>query len=485
MPALSDAPKPSETLRPRTWPAPRGHFLFGCLRPFQRDQLNFLRDTWCTHGDYVRIPTLPGYDVYFLAEPAAVEHVLVKNHKNYRKLELLTRPIRLVVGNGLFTSEGDFWLRQRRLAQPAFLKGAVVRLAAPMTSALDHLIRAWEAAPDAHAVDMASEMARLVLHITGATLFGADVGPDADAIAAGQRAIFDLVRHRMDNPLSAPLWVPTRRNRTFRSAKGVLDAVVLRLIESRRRRPVTPSPLALGKKGRGGEGGAANDVLDLLLAARDEESGTGMSDQQLRDEVITLLFAGLDTTTAGLAWAWHLLARHQDVQEALHDQAAAHLAGRTPIAEDLPQLPLATAVFEEALRLYTPAPGVPRQAVGPDEINGYPIPAKAIIMVSQWVTHRHPAYWDEPDRFRPERFLPGHAPDRPKFAYFPFGAGPRICIGSTFASIESALTLAALTQRFHFRPADDRKVELDATFVLRPKGPLNLIVRKRPGGDGR
>jgi cytochrome P450 len=436
--------------------------LFGCLRAFQRDQLNFLRGVWQAYGDYVRIPTLPGFAVYLLADPAAIEHVLVKNHKNYRKLGFLTRPIRLVIGNGLFTSEGDFWLRQRRLSQPAFLRGAIVRLSAPMTAAVDGLIRTLEAAPDGQMVDMATEMTRVVLHIACATLFGADVGPDADAIVAGQRAIFDLVRRKMDNPLTAPLWVPTRRNRSFRAAKSLLDAVVLRLIEARRR-----------------SGPAANDVLDLLLAARDEESGTGMSDQQLKDEVITLLFAGLDTTTAGLSWAWHLLARHQDVQEALHDEAAVWLAGRTPTAKDLPHVPLATAVLEEALRLYPPAPGVPRQAVEPDEINGYPVPAKAIVTVSQWVTHRHPLYWDEPDRFRPERFLPGHARERPKFAYFPFGGGPRVCIGNTFALIESALVLAGLAQRFHFKPADSRKVELETTFVLRPKCALNLVVRKR------
>jgi len=464
MATLSEAPKRREVLHRQSWPGPRrSNFLFGCLRPFQRDQLNFLRDMWRTYGDYVRIPTVPGYDVYFLADPAAIEHVLVKNHKNYRKAEFLTGPIRLVIGNGLFTSEGDFWLRQRRLSQPAFLRGAVVRLAAPMTSAVDGLIQTWETAPDGRSVDMVTEMTRLVLHIAAATLFGADVGPDADAIGTGQRAIFDLVRHKMDNPLTAPLWVPTRRNRAFRSTKGLLDALVLRLIESRRR-----------------SGPAANDLLDLLLAAREEESGTGMSDQQLKDEVITLLFAGLDTTTASISWAWHLLARHQDIQESLHDQVAAYLAGRTPTAEDLPHLPLATAVLEEALRLYPPAPGMPRVAVKPDEIHGYPVPAKAIITVSQWVTHRNPAYWDEPDRFRPERFLPGRPAERPKFAYFPFGGGPRLCIGNTFALIEGALILAGLAQRFHFRPADGREVELDTTFVLRPKGALNLIVRKRP-----
>jgi cytochrome P450 len=463
MATLGEAPRPAAPATRHGWPGPRGNFLFGCLRAFRRDQLNFLRDVRRTYGDYVRIPTVPGYDVYLIADPAAVEHVLVKNHKNYRKPEFLTGPVRLLLGNGLFNSEGDFWLRQRRLAQPAFLRGAVVRLAAPMTAAVDDLIRTWEAAPDGRTVDVVSEMMRLVLSIAGATLFGADVGGDADALAAAQRDIFALVRHRMNNPLSAPLWVPTRRNRAYRRGKAVLDGVVLRVIESRRR-----------------GGPAANDLLDLLLAARDEESGTGMSDQQLRDEVLTLLFAGHDTTASALSWAWLLLARHPDVQEALHDEAARHLAGRTPTAADLPHLPLATAAFEEALRLYPPAPGLARRAVEADEIQGHPVPAKAILMPSQWVTHRHPAYWEEPDRFRPERFLPGRAADRPKFAYFPFGGGPRACIGNTFALIEGALILAGLAQRFHLRPADDREVEPDTTFVLRPKGAVNLVVRKRP-----
>jgi cytochrome P450 len=462
MAMLGEAPKRAEGRQRREWPGPRRRGLFGCLRAFQQDQLNFLRAVWRSYGDYVRIPTVPGYDMYLLADPAAVEHVLVKNHKNYGKMAMLTRPIRLVIGNGLFASEGDFWLRQRRLSQPAFLRSALVRLAERMTSAVDGFVRTWQAEADGRTVDMTAEMTRLVLHIAAGTMFGADVGPEADAIAGAQRAIFELVRHKLDNPLSAPLWMPTRRNRAFHEAKGVFDAVVLRLIEARRRsRP------------------AGNDVLDLLLAARDEESGTGMSDQQLRDEVMTLLFAGLDTTTAGILWAWHLLAGHPEVQEDLHDQVAARLQGRPPTADDLPHLPLASAVLEEALRLYPPAPGLPRVSAEADEIQGYPIPAKAIVTVSQWLIHRHPAYWDEPDAFRPERFLPGHGKERPKLAYFPFGAGPRGCIGNTFASIESALILAALAQRFHFRPADDRAVELDTTFVLRPKGALKMAVRKR------
>ena len=260
MATLSDATKPPEVAHRQGWPGPRGHFLFGCLRAFRRDQLNFLRDLRRTYGDYVRIPTVPGYDIYLLAHPAAVEHVLVKNYKNYRKPEFLSGPIRLLLGNGLFSSEGDFWLRQRRLSQPAFVRSSVARLAAGMTAGVERLTRTWEAAPDGRTLDMASEMMRLVLEIAGATLFGADMATCAAAVAAAERDIFALVRHKMDNPLSAPLWVPTRRNRAYWSAKRLLDGVVQRVIESRR-----------------AGGPAANDLLDLLLAARDEESGRSLA----------------------------------------------------------------------------------------------------------------------------------------------------------------------------------------------------------------
>ncbi len=462
MATLNEVPGQAAASPRRSWPGPKGHWLFGCLRAIRSDPRNFYRAAARTYGDYVRIPTLPGVDVFLLVDPAAVEHVLVKNPKNYRKPAFLTGPVRQVVGNGLFISEGDFWLRQRRLAQPAFLRGAITRFAAPMTAAADRLIRDWEAAPDGRIVDVVPEMMRLVLQIAGATLCGADVGAEADTIGAGQRDISAFVSHKMNNMLTAPLWFPTRRNRAFQRSKALLDGLVLRLIESRRR-----------------SGAPTKDLLGMLLAARDEESGTGMSDKQLKDEVLTLLFAGHDTTSAALSWAWRLLAKHPEIQEALHDEAFALLAGRTPTAEDLPRLPLATAVFEETLRLYPPAPALARQALGPDEINGYPVPAKAIVMPSQWVTHRHPAYWDEPDEFRPERFLPGGGTNRPKFAYFPFGGGPRVCIGNTFALLEGALVLAALAQRFQLSPADDQEVEIDVTFVLRPKGAVNLVVRKR------
>jgi cytochrome P450 len=445
----------------RGWPGPHGHWLVGCVRPLRKDPLNFYRQAWLDYGDYVRIRTLPGYDIYLLADPAAVEHVLCANHKNYRKPDLFNKPVALLAGNGILTSEGDFWLRQRRLSQPAFLRQNVARLGPHVVAAADGLLDEWERAGDGRVLDIVPEMMRLGLRVAGTALFSKDIATDADAIGRAYRVVFAHVSRKMNYPLTPPLWVPTRRNREVVRCKALLDRVVLGLIESRRRGPV-----------------GTGDVLDMLLAAQDPEPGTGMSDRQLKDEVLTLLTAGHETAGAALSWAWYLLGQHPEFQRALHDEAAGRLRGRTPAAEDLPHLPLATAVFEEALRLYPPAPGMPREALGPDDIHGHLVPAGAFLVTSQWVIHRHPAHWSEPDRFDPGRFLPGAAPGRPRFAFFPFGGGPRVCLGSHFAMMEGPLVLAALAQRFRLDLVPRQEVVPDPTFTVRPRGAVRFVVRK-------
>ena len=225
---------------------------------------------------------------------------------------------------------------------------------------------------------------------------------------------------------------------------------------------------------------AKGDVLDRLLAAQDEQSGIGMSDEQLKDEAITVLTAGHETAGAALSWAWYLLATHPHEQQALADEVRGHLQGRLPTAADLPAMPLATAVFEETMRLYPPAWGMPRETIAADDILGYPIPARATLVVSQLLAHRHPGFWERPDAFEPARFLPGASGARPKFAFFPFGGGPRICIGNHFAMIEGPLALAALAQRFEFTFVEGQQVVPDPTFTLRPKYGVQLTVRKRP-----
>ncbi len=446
----------------KQWPQVHGHWLRGCLRQMQRDPLPLYHGAWREHGDYVRLRALPGFYFYLLAHPDAIEHVLHANHKNYRKPDSANGSIGLLAGNGIIVSEGDFWRKQRRLMQPAFLRHQVIKLSSHMVESIDGFIRQWEQAEDGRTLDIAPEMMRLALRIASTSLFSTDISGEADSIGQAFRTAFEYVSLKMNGRLMfRPLWMPTRMNRRFRRAMALLDGVVLELIARRRREP------------------PKNDVLDLLLAAQDEESGTGMTDRQLKDEALTLLTAGHETSGAALSWAWYLLAKHPDVQHALHEQVSSHLRGRSPAADDLPSMPLATAVFEETMRLYPPAWGIPRETIGEDEICGYPIPAKATIILMQDIVHRHPDFWTEPDQFDPERFLPPHNTGRPKFAFFPFGGGPRMCIGNHFAMLEGPLALAALIQRFHFTLVPNQSIVPDATFTLRPKHAVYLTVRKR------
>jgi cytochrome P450 len=446
----------------KSWPEHRGRWLRGCLRQVRADPLGFFTAVRRQCGPHVRIRALPGAWFYLLTHPDAVEYVLQKNHKNYRKSDILIGPLRLLMGNGLFSSEGDFWLRQRRLMQPAFHRQQIAALSRHTTAAAAALVADWERGESGRVLDVAPAMMRLSLQVAGTTLFSHDISGDADTLGRAFRVVFAHVSRRMNSRLTPPLWLPTRANREVRHAKELLDRVVLEVIEARRR-----------------HGPGAGDLLDLLLAAHDEESGTRMTDQQLHDEVLTLLTAGHDTVGAALSWAWHLLGQDPAVQEALADEARGHLGGRPPDIDDLPHLPLARAVFDEALRLYPPAPGVMREPLHDDDIGGRPLPAKALVMLIAYVTHRDPTWWDEPEKFKPERFLPGAGAGRPKFAYFPFGGGPRVCIGNTFALTEGPLILAALAQRFRLEPVPGEAIVPDTTFTLRPKNAVRMRLHRR------
>jgi cytochrome P450 len=458
--AVSTEPSIGPAGPARPWPEFRGPWR-GCLQDIRRNPLDLYTAAWRACGGYARIRALPGVWFYLVTHPDGVEHVLAKNAKNYRKPDVLIKPVRLLMGNGLFSSEGDLWLRQRRLMQPAFHRQQLAHLSRQMVDAAGALVEEWERSAVGQVIDVVPAMMRLTLRIAGLTLFSHDLSGEADTLGRAFRVVFAHVSRRMNSQLTLPLWVPTPSNRRVRHARDLLGRVVLEVIDGRRR-----------------HGPGAGDLLDLLLAARDEESGTGMTDQQLRDEVLTLLTAGHDTVGAALSWAWHLLGQHPNVQESVAAEARARLAGRPPAIDDLPNLPLTRAVFDEALRLYPPAPGVIREAIAKDEIAGRPIPARALVVPWAHVTHRDPAYWDEPERFKPERFLPGAA-DRPKFAYFPFGGGPRVCIGNTFALTEGPLILAALAQRFRLEAVPGADVVADTTFTLRPKNGVMMRLHRR------
>ncbi len=458
---MSPAQDPGITGR-KSPTGPRGHWLWGCFPQVRRDPLGLYTRAWQQYGDYVRLRAIPGVYFFLLTHPEAVEHVLQKHHKNYRKPKTVTGPVSLLMGNGLFTSEGDFWLRQRRLMQPAFHRQQLANLGRPMVEAAEAFLRERDAAPPGKPIDILDEMMRLTLRIASTTLVSTDIAGEAGAIGKAYRISFAFISRRMNSLQLLPAWLPTPRNRAFARAKRLLDQVVLRLIAARRQATQRP-----------------DDLLSLLLAAQDEDTGVRMTDQQLKDELLTLLTAGHETVGAALSWTFYLLGRHPRVQDDLADEIRGRLQGRSPGLDDLPHLPLARAVFEEAMRLYPPAWGLPREAVRADEINGFPIPARGIIVLCQYVTHRHPDFWPEPDLFRPERFLPDHGAGRHKFAYFPFGGGPRVCIGNTFALLEGPLVLAAIVQRFRLELEPGRAVVLDPTFTLRPKYGVKVTLSPR------
>lgn len=442
---------------PKQAPGPRGHWLWGCSGEIQRDPLGFYERTWRQFGDFARVRIVPGMYLYMLFRPEDVEHVLVRNHRNYRKPDFFNKPLGSVAGKGLVTSDGELWKTQRKLAQPAFHRDRLALLGVTMADTAEELVEQLSQQPAGQPLDIQQAMSELTLKIAGLTMFGADLSGKASSLGSAFKTAFEHVHLRMNNQMLPPEWVPTAENRCFRKAKAALDRVVEEMIQSRRQERVE-----------------RNDLLGTLLASRDDETGQGMSDVQLRDEVLTLLLAGHDTVGAALSWCWYLLGQHPEIQEEVAAEVNGLPDGRSPIVGDMAALPLTKAVFEETLRLYPPAPGQPRQTLGPDEISRYVVPKNSFVMVCQWVTHRHPGFWTNPDTFDPRRFLPGTDEGRPKFSYFPFGGGPRSCIGQHFAMMEGILILATILRRFRVELIPGQKIEPDTTFTLKPKPAVNV-----------
>lgn len=465
MPAIdqSTTPPPSPAVG-KTFPGPRGHWLRGCLRRMQSDPLGLYTQARQDYGDYVRLRVVPGFHCYLLTHPDAVEHVLHKSHKNYRKPDIFYKSVGLLVGDGLFTNEGEPWLNQRRLAQPAFHSQYLAQLCPLMVQAAETFVREQEAGVG-QPIDILDGMMKLGLRIASTTLFSADISGDADATGKAFRAAFAHVSNRLNSLQLIPNWFPTKSNRSFAQVKRLLDRTVMELIAGRRNNPSKP-----------------HDLLTMLLNAKDEQTGESMPQRLLMDEVLTLLTAGHENVGAALSWTWYLLGQHPDVQNDVYEEVHARLQDRSPTIDDLPHLPLVKAVFEESMRLYPPGWGELRETISADEINGFAIPAKAIIILCQWVTHRHPDFWEEPERFKPERFLSSSSANRHRFAYFPFGGGPRICIGMQFALIEGPLVLATILQRFRVQLVSDHPIEPDATFTLRPKHGVKVILHPRRAG---
>jgi cytochrome P450 len=425
----------------------------------RRDPLAFLTKTARDYGDVARFRMGP-VELYLVNRPEWIRDLFVTHASVFHKGRGLERAKRLL-GEGLLTSEDPVHLRQRRMMQPAFHRERIAGYGAVMVELAEQVARDWKAEETR---DVALEMARLTLAIVGRTLFDADVEAEADEIGAALTETLALFGRSVALPYFEILdRLPLPSNRRFERAKARIDATIARLIAERRGAPAGRS-----------------DLLSLLLAARDTEGdGRGMTDAQVRDEAITIFLAGHETTANALAWTWFLLAKNPDAEARLHAELEAVLGGRTLTVADLPRLRYTEMVLAESMRLYPPAWIVGRRAMEPYAIGGYGVPRGSIVVACQWVTHRDPRFFPDPERFEPERWTTEAKETRPKFSYFPFGGGPRVCIGEGFAWMEGALVLATIARRWRLRLEDDRPLVPAPSITLRPKGGIRMRIEAR------
>lgn len=444
----------------RTPPGPRGQWLLGSLVDYTRDPFGFLLRCAREYGDVVRLTFLQ-HPIYVIYHPDAIEQVLVREHHRVIKAVEYRRELDFL-GNGLLVSEGAFWLRQRRLAQPAFHRTRIDAYGTVIVDAAEGLHARWR---DGDTLDLHHAMMGLTLEIVAKTLFAADIGTTAEAIGAALDTIMqhaaDTEQHLWKQFIPRALPTPSKRRRTRAIAR--LDTIIYDLIRDRR-----------------ASGTDAGDLLSMLMAAQDDDD-THLTDQQLRDEALTLLLAGHETTALTLAWAWYLLAQHPTVEMNLHAEVDAVLGERAPTTADLPRLGYTTQIVKETMRLYPPAWSIGRQTVEAVEIGGYTIPAGAQVYMVQYVTQRDARFFPDPDAFNPDRWADAVERQVPRFAYFPFGGGPRLCIGANFAMLEAVLLLATIAQRWRFTLAPDQHVTLLPSITLRPKDGIRMVVSQREG----
>jgi cytochrome P450 len=461
MSAMTTAPADPKTAKPM--PVATSRSGLTAIKQLKADPLSFYMGNRADYGDYVRIKSLPGFDFYTLTYPTAIEHVLQTHQKNFRKPDVFLKPTILLFGNGIFTSEGDFWMKQRRLSQPAFHRNHIGAMAKVIVECVEKTLASWDAKPDGSQIDLQHEMVHLTLSVAGRTLFSTDLTNHATDVGLAVRDAFEVLNHKMNNyPFVFPLWVPTQDNKQFNRAKGILDSVITKIISERRK-----------------DSQVHHDFLGMLMSAKDEESGQGMSDEQLKDEVLTLLVAGHDTVAASLAWTWIMLSKHPHVRAQLHDELKNVLNGRTPDLADSERLTYTKMIFDETLRLYPPAWGQPRQSIDEDVIDGYYLPKNAFVSLNQYTTHRHPEFWEKPEEFDPERFTPDKVKGRPRFSYFPFGGGARVCIGQNLALLEAQLAIATIAQRYQIDILPGQTIVPDPTFTLIPRGIISATLKRR------
>jgi cytochrome P450 len=402
---------------------------------------------------------------YIVNAPDGIRHVLLDNAENYVKTRLARRILEPGIGQGLLTNEGESWKRHRRIMAPSFDPRSVASYGALMVEHTEAMLARWDAMPDGTATMAEQAMMRLTLDIIAAAMFSSDAEDVAALVASGAERYQTEVRPTLFDLLPLPRWLP--RLADLKHPERIFsefDRKIDRMMIERRQAGATER----------------HDLLARLLAARDEETGGGLSTKEVRDEIVTIFMAGHETTSLALTWTFYLLSQHPEIEAKLHRELSDVLGGRTPRAEDVLQLRYARMVIDEALRLYPPAHTLSREAVQPDEVSDHRIPAGATIYIVPWVLHRHRKLWEQPNRFDPERFSPERSAGRHRFAYIPFGAGPRICIGAVFAITEAILILATIAQRYRLRLQPGHRVEPRGLITLRPRNGVAMILERRP-----
>jgi cytochrome P450 len=444
--------------KPSRPPGPKGSPLMGVMRDFNRDQLGFIERTRDEYGDIVwmRFLYVPAI---FLYHPDEVEYVLVTNAKNFIKsMSLRSNFFQRLVGNGLLTSQGEEWKRQRRLSQPAFHRERVASYGEVMVDYSKRLTAKWNEGENR---DIHRDMMRLTLEIVVQCLFSADVSSDVDHVGATLKELVKPFASQATLGWILNNRLPTPTHLRFHALAKKIDRVVYRIISERR-----------------ASGADKGDLLSMLLAVRDED-GSRMNDRQLRDEVMTLFLAGHETTALTLAWSWYLLGTNPDAERKFHAELDEVLGGRAPTMADLSRLKYTEQIAKECMRLYPPAYGLGREAINDCEIGGYRVPAGTQVFMFQWATQRDSRFYVEPESFRPERWTDDFVEQLPKYAYFPFGGGPRACIGASFAMMEIILCLATIGQRFRLELDRAHPVSIFPAMSLRPKDGIKVIVKSR------
>jgi cytochrome P450 len=437
-------------------PGPKGNFLTGNLSEFRRDPLGFLTTCAREYGPIVRL-RFGRMRVYLVNEPDYIKKVLVDNHRNFIKAKPL-RAHRRILGDGLLTSDGDSWVRQRRFAQPAFHRKKIADYGETMVSYTEQMLSRWK---EGNVFDIHEEVKSLTLAIVGKTLFNTDVADEANALGSALKSV--MQKHEARRGLSGlvPQAIPTPANIRYERAIRNLNRIIYRII---RRRRTT--------------GEDSGDLLSMLLHARDED-GSKMTDEQLRDEAMSLFLGGYDTPALAVSWILYLLSQNRRVENKLMNELETVLDGRAPNVDDLPQLCYTDMIIKEGMRLYPPAWNINREAIEDCEIGGYHVPSGTLLIMSQWVIHRDERFFSNPAEFIPERWQDSSIRRLPEYAYFPFGGGPRTCIGNSYAMMETPLIVSTILKRFRLALVPGFPVIPWPSLTLRPKNGIKMVPARR------